>query len=205
MLGGAVTIWLQTNKVALSSSTTTKLEVNQEALRRARQMEELMTGRGDIGGPFSLTDHTGTQRSLADFRGQVVLVYFGYTYCPDVCPTDLVEIAQLLSVLGERADQVQPLFITVDPERDTAAHLSNYLPHFHPRLLGLTGSVEEIRAVADRYRAYFAKVPRPGNGFYGMDHSANFYLLDREGKFAGSLPPGTKAHRLAEVIRDWLY
>lgn len=204
LLGGALAIWLRPNGPGLSLSNTTAIQVNPEGLRRARQMEELMAGRADIGGPFTLTDHNGARRSLADFRGQLVLLYFGFTYCPDVCPTDLLEIAHLLNSLGERADQVQPLFITVDPERDTAEHLSRYLPHFHPRILGLTGSIQEIGSIAQRYRAYFGKVPSPAGGFYTVDHSANFYLVDREGKFAGSLPPGTKADRLADVIRDRL-
>ena len=169
-----------------------------EKLRRARMMEDLMLGRGEIGGPFTLTDHTGARRSLADFRGKVVLLYFGYAYCPDVCPTDLAQIAALLRSLGPNAP-VQALYVTVDPERDTPGHLAVYVGAFDPRIVGLTGSVEEVRAVAQRYKAYFAKA-RDGL----MEHSANFYILDREGRFAGSLPPGTKADRLADVVRDKL-
>ncbi len=177
-------------------------EVDPEKLRRARLMEDLMTGRGAIGGPFTLTDHHGARRSLADFRGKIVLLYFGYTHCPDVCPMDLAEIASLLRSLGAKADGVQALYVTVDPARDTAAHLAGYVTAFDSRILGLTGSVEEIRAVAGRYKAYFARVP-PGQG-YLVEHSANFYILDREGKFAGSLPPGTKADRLSDVVRERL-
>jgi protein SCO1/2 len=171
-------------------------------LARARQMEDLMAGRGPIGGPFVLTDHTGARRTLSDFRGKVVLLYFGYTHCPDVCPTDLGQIAALLRSLGARASEVQALYITVDPERDTATHLAGYLSAFDPRIVGLTGTEEEIRSVAERYKAYFAKVPTARG--YLMEHSANFYILDREGKFAGSLPPSTKADRLADVLRERL-
>ncbi len=177
-------------------------EVDPEKLRRARMMEDLMAARGAIGGPFVLTDHHGARRSLADFRGKVVVLYFGYTYCPDVCPTDLMEIAGLLRLLGDRAREVQAIYVSVDPERDTPDHLAGYVMAFDPRILGLTGSVAEIRAVAERYKAYFAKVPS-GQG-YLMEHSANFYVLDREGKFGGSLPPGTKAERLADVVRERL-
>lgn len=173
-----------------------------EKLRRARMMEDLMAGRGAIGGTFTLTDHHGARRSLEDFRGKVVLLYFGYTHCPDVCPTDLAEIAALLRSLGARASEVQALYVSIDPERDTPAILTGYVTAFDPRILGLTGTVEETRVLAGRYKAYFAKVPT-GQG-YLMEHSANFYVLDREGKFAGSLPPGTKADRLADVVRERL-
>jgi cytochrome oxidase Cu insertion factor (SCO1/SenC/PrrC family) len=178
------------------------LEINPQQLERARMMEALMVGRGPIGGSFTLTAHDGTRRALSDFRGKVVLLYFGYTQCPDVCPTDLVQIAALLHSLGERAAEVQALYVTVDPERDTAALLAAYLPAFDPRILGLTGGVEEIGELASRYKAYFAKVPLAGG--YLMEHSANFYVLDRSGRFAASLPPGTKADRLADVVRERL-
>jgi cytochrome oxidase Cu insertion factor (SCO1/SenC/PrrC family) len=173
-----------------------------EKLRRARMMEDLMAGRGEIGGSFTLTDHNGERRSLSDYRGKVVLLYFGYTYCPDVCPTDLAQIALLLRSLGARAVEVQALYVTVDPERDTARQLAGYVTAFDARIVGLTGSVEDVRAVADRYRAYFAKVP--SGQHYLMEHSANIYVIDREGRFAGSLPPGTKAERLADVVRERL-
>jgi protein SCO1/2 len=178
------------------------LALDADKLSRARGMEDLMTGRGPIGGAFVLTDHTGARRALSDFRGKVVILYFGYTYCPDVCPTDLAQIAELLRSLGPRASEVQVLYVTVDPERDTAAHLAGYVRAFDARILGLTGSVQEIRDVATRYKAYFAKVPAAHG--YLMEHSANIYILDREGAFAGSLPPGTKAERLGDVVRERL-
>jgi cytochrome oxidase Cu insertion factor (SCO1/SenC/PrrC family) len=182
--------------------TPAQSELDPEKLRRARMMEDLMAARGAIGGSFNLIDHHGARRSIEDFRGKVVLLYFGYTHCPDVCPTDLMEVAGLLRLLGDRADEVQALYVTVDPERDTAAHLAGYVTAFEPRILGLTGSVAEVRMTAERYKVYFAKVPLQQG--YLMEHSANFYVLDREGRFAGSLPPGTKADRLADVVRERL-
>jgi protein SCO1/2 len=174
-------------------------EIDLENLRRARLMEDLMAGRGAIGGPFTLTDHHGKRRALADFRGRVVVLYFGYTHCPDVCPTDLAQVALLLKEFSSDRQNLQALYVTVDPERDTP-HLGEYVRAFHPDIVGLTGTVEEVRAVAERYKAYFAKAPA-GAG-YLMEHSANLYVLDREGRFAGSLPPGTKADRLGDVVRD---
>ena len=98
-----------------------------------------MWNREPVGGPFSLVDHEGRRRTEADFRGKLLLVYFGYTSCPDICPTDLMEIARALTLLGAESEAVQPLFITLDPERDTVAHLAEYIPNFSPRLVGLTG------------------------------------------------------------------
>ena len=124
----------------------------------AEIMDILMWNREPVGGPFELIDHTGKPRTERDFRGKLMLVYFGFTYCPDICPTDLQAIGQTLDKLGAEADSVQPLFITVDPERDTAQHLAEYVPMFHPRLIGLTGSAEAIRKAADAYKVYYAKV-----------------------------------------------
>jgi cytochrome oxidase Cu insertion factor (SCO1/SenC/PrrC family) len=167
----------------------------------AQLMDAVMWNREPIGGPFSLIDHTGRRRSDADFRGKLLLVYFGFTYCPDVCPTDLQAITLALDALGSAADEVQPLFITVDPERDTREHLAEYMSLFHPRLLGLTGTPEEIRSAASAYRVYYAKVPGPDEADYTVDHSALTYMLDREGNYVGFFPPGTTADRIAAGIR----
>src|ERR1700687_2864268 len=109
-----------------------------------QMMDDLMYGRGPIGGPFTLIDQTGKQRSDTEFRGKLMIVYFGYTYCPDVCPTDLMAITQALDALGPAAADVQPVFITIDPERDTKV-LANYVAAFHRSFVGLTGSPDEIR------------------------------------------------------------
>src|SRR5947209_439799 len=103
----------------------------------AQLMDDLMWARGPIGGPFALTDHTGKPRTDVDFRGKLMLIYFGYTYCPDVCPADLTAISSAIDFLGRAGDAVQPIFITVDPERDTVEHLADYVTAFHPRLVGL--------------------------------------------------------------------
>src|ERR1700732_1190496 len=118
----------------------------------AQMMDDLMYGRGPVGGPFTLTDQTGKQRSDTEFRGKLMLVYFGYTFCPDVCPTDLMAITQALDALGPAAKDVQPVFITVDPERDTKV-MRDYIRAFHPSLIGLTGTPEEIRKVANSFKA----------------------------------------------------
>jgi cytochrome oxidase Cu insertion factor (SCO1/SenC/PrrC family) len=166
----------------------------------ARLMDDLMWNRGPIGGPFALVDHTGKPRSDEDFRGKLLLIYFGYSYCPDVCPTDLQQIGLAIDALGRDGDAVQPLFITLDPARDTVAHLAEYLPLFHVRLIGLTGSAEEIRKLARAYKVYYAKYP-PDSPDYVIDHSSFIYLVDQAGKYIGFFPPGTGADRMVEMIK----
>jgi cytochrome oxidase Cu insertion factor (SCO1/SenC/PrrC family) len=170
-----------------------------EATSAARLMDDLMWNRGRIGGPFALIDHTGKLRTDEDFRGKLLLIYFGYSHCPDVCPTDLQQIGLAVDGLGAGAEAVQPIFITLDPERDTAAHLTDYVPLFHPRLIGLTGSAEQIRHVALAYKVYYAKYP-PDSPDYVIDHSAFVYLVDKAGKYIGFFPPGTAADRIIEMI-----
>ncbi|MGY8709855.1 SCO family protein [Bradyrhizobium sp. 18BD] len=176
-----------------------------QARSAAETMDILMWNREPVGGPFELIDHTGKPRSDRDFRGHLMLVYFGFTYCPDVCPTDLMAIGQALEQLGPEADAVQPVFITLDPERDTAEHLAEYVPLFHPRLLGLTGSLDAIAAAAKTYKVYFAKIPiGKDGGDYTVDHTSFIYLMDRDGKYLGFFPPGTSAERMVEIIRSRL-
>jgi cytochrome oxidase Cu insertion factor (SCO1/SenC/PrrC family) len=169
----------------------------------ARLMDDLMWNRGPIGGPFALIDHTGKLRTDEDFRGKLLLIYFGYTNCPDVCPTDLMQIGLAMNGLGPAGEAVQPLFITLDADRDTAAHLADYVTLFHPRLIGLTGSVEEIRRVALAFKVYYAKYP-PDSPDYAVDHSSFVYLVDGAGKYIGFLPPGTTADRMIEMITPYL-
>jgi protein SCO1/2 len=165
-------------------------------------MDALMWNREPVGGSFDLIDHTGKPRTDTDFRGQLLLVYFGYTYCPDQCPTDLQAIAQALDQLGPAADAIQPLFITLDPERDTAEHLADYVAAFHPKLVGLTGAPEAIRRVALAYKVYYRKAPGAENTDYAVDHTSFIYLVDAAGHFLGFLPPGTSADRLTQVVRE---
>jgi cytochrome oxidase Cu insertion factor (SCO1/SenC/PrrC family) len=172
--------------------------------RAARMMDDLMWGRGHVGGPFTLTDHTGKTRSDTDFRGKFLLVYFGYTYCPDICPTDLAQISQAIDKLGAAGDDVQPLFISIDPERDTPSVLAQYVAMFHPRLIGLTGAPEQVRAVADSYKVYYAKYFPPDGSVYLIDHSGFTYLMGPSGEYLGFFPPGTPSDRMVEIIRQHL-
>ena len=152
--------------------------------------------------PFALIDHTGSPRTDRDFRGKLLLVYFGFTYCPDICPTDLQNIGLAIDQLGAAGDKVQPLFITVDPERDTPAHLAEYVPMFHPRLIGLTGDAAAILAAADAYKVYYAKVPNERGDDYTVDHTAFIYLMGTDGRYLGFFPPGTTADRIASSLRQ---
>ena len=167
----------------------------------AELMDAVMWNREPIGGPFALVDHTGEPTTDADFRGRLMLVYFGFTWCPDVCPTDLQNIGLALDTLGEAAERVQPLFITLDPERDTAAHLADYVTMFHPRLIGLTGDAAAIRTAADAYKVYYAKVTNEAGTDYTVDHTAFIYLMSADGNYLGFFPPGTTPERIAETIR----
>lgn len=135
----------------------------------------------EFGKDFSLTDHTGHSRRLSDYQGKVVLIFFGFTQCPDVCPTTLAEFSELMKQLGAQADRVQVLFITVDPERDTPTVLSQYVPAFDKRFVGLTGSPSQIAAVAKNFKAFYQKVPTK-NGSYTVDHFAGTYAYDPTGQ-----------------------
>jgi protein SCO1/2 len=170
----------------------------------AELMDALMWNREPVGGPFALVDHTGQPRTDADFRGKLLVIYFGFTYCPDICPTDLQAIGLALDRLGSAGENVQPLFITIDPERDTAEHLAEYVPLFHPRLIGLTGDADAVRRAALAYKVFYAKAPGSQIGGYSLDHTAFIYLAGASGEYLGFLPPGTGPDRLAQVIRGHL-
>ena len=139
-------------------------------------------GAAAIGGPFSLVDQNGRTVTDKDLRGHPFLVFFGFTHCPDVCPTSLFEISEVLGKLGPDAQKLSTLFVTIDPERDTPAAMKDYLASFNPRLVGLTGDPAAIAAVAKEYRVYVKKVPLD-HGDYTMDHTALVYLMDKEGRF----------------------
>ena len=166
----------------------------------ARLMNDLMLGR-DVGGEFTLRDARGKTRRLADFRGKLVLLYFGFTTCPDICPTDLREIGVAVKRLGARGRQVQPIFITLDPARDKPAVIAEYIRNFHPRFIALTGTDEEVRAVAQAYKVFYEKVQLPGGLGYTIDHTAFTFLIDRQGKYIGIIPPGTPADRIARIVQ----
>jgi protein SCO1/2 len=163
-------------------------------------IEGLLSGRAPVGGPFELTDQTGQRRTDVDFQGKLVVLYFGYTYCPDVCPTELQSISLALDKLGASADAVQPLFITVDPGRDTPARLADFVASFHPRLIGLTGSLAEIRKTAVAYRTFFAKNGAAADN-YAVDHTGFIYLIGKDGRYLGFLPPALEPDAIADAIR----
>ena len=159
-----------------------------------------------LGGPFTLVDHTGKTVTDKDFQGKYMMVYFGYTFCPDVCPTSLGTIAAALDIIGpEKAAKVTPVFITIDPERDTTEVLADYVPNFHPTIVGLGGTVEQVTAVAGSYRAYFAKVNAeedPEN--YSVDHSSVVYLMGPDGQFVVHFSHGTTAEDMSAKLADIL-
>ena len=196
--------------IVLAVATLTYFHLRQRAPAEnsradaAQLMADLMSGKTPVGGPFTLTDQGGHRRGLADYRGKLVLLYFGYTYCPDVCPTDLMEIGNVIRALGRDGDEVQPIFITLDPTRDSKDTLRAYVAAFHPRFVALTGSERDVRPVATSYKVFFEKVRPPGASTYLIDHSAYTFLLDREGRFVTLFPPGTPHDRMASMVREQL-
>jgi len=152
-----------------------------------------------IGGPFRLTDQNGKTVTDADLKGKWQLVFFGYTHCPDACPTALNEIALALDRLGARRDRIGVVLITVDPERDTPAVLKTYLESFDVPVTALTGTPDEVAQAAKAYRAYYAKNKRP-DGNYDMDHSALIYVMDPQGRFTATFTPDTTTEKMAERL-----
>lgn len=165
-----------------------------------------ITGSTAFGKDFSLIDPDGKVRTLADFKGKVVVMFFGYTQCPDICPTTLTEMQQVMTLLGPQSDKVQVLFVTVDPERDTAAILKQYVPSFDPRFLGLRPADEAaLEKVAKDFKIYYKKVPGTSPGSYTMDHTAGSYAFDPQGRLRLYIKhaqgPETLAHDLKELLK----
>jgi protein SCO1 len=156
-----------------------------------------------IGGPFKLTDQNGRTVTDQDFKGHPFLVFFGFTHCPDVCPTTLFEVSEILRALGGDAERMRALFITVDPERDTPAVMKDYLSSFDLHLSGLTGDPAAVAAVAKAYRVYYKKVPSDQGG-YTMDHTAIVYLMDKEGRFVAPFSLKRTAEAAAADLRRYL-
>jgi protein SCO1 len=156
-----------------------------------------------IGGPFRLVDQNGKAFSDADLKGKWSLIYFGYTHCPDACPTTLNAIAIALDDLGPKRDAVRPVFITVDPERDTPEVLKSYVTSFDAPILALTGTPAEVAQAAKDYRVYYAKHPEPG-GDYSMDHSSVIYVMDPEGRFTATFTPESSPEDIAARLKKLL-
>ncbi|MEN9500051.1 MAG: hypothetical protein RIS83_1870 [Pseudomonadota bacterium] len=157
-----------------------------------------------LGGAFSLTDHTGRRVTEADFTRKLGLIYFGFTYCPDVCPTELGIMASALDLLGPDAARVMPVLITIDPARDTQAALADYVARFHPALIGLTGTDEEIAQAARAFRVYYRKVQPPNASDYVMDHSSFIYLVGPDGRVRQLFRPNMAPEAIAAAIRGQL-
>ena len=185
-------------------ATQTLAQTEERRTDAATLMDELMSGKAAVGTPFSLTNQHGKRVNLADFRGKVVLLYFGFTFCPDVCPTDLLAIAQTIKSLGKQGDHVLPVFITLDPARDTRELLREYVAAFHPRIVALTGNECDIRRIATAYKVFYEKVTPPGATTYSVSHAALTFLLDRHGKYVLFFPPGTPPERMAVMVREQL-
>jgi protein SCO1/2 len=164
-----------------------------------------VVGQALIGGPFTLTDHTGKRVTDQDFRGRNMLVFFGFTFCPDVCPSALQVVAAALDKLGPRADRFVPVLITIDPERDTPAQLASYVQSFHPRLVGLTGTPAEIDAVVKAYRVYVKRVADPKSGAgYSFDHTSLIYVMGPDGAYRTHFTHTTNADAMAERLAKLL-
>jgi protein SCO1/2 len=165
-------------------------------IRSHRTTETVTIAPANIGGPFTLTDQDGMRRSDAEFRGKYMLVFFGYTFCPDVCPTTLAVMGAALDKMGPQADRIVPIFITVDPQRDSAPVLKAYISAFGSKFVGFTGTDEEIAAAAKAYRVYYQAHKDQGEN-YAVDHSGVVYLMDKSGTFLANYSLDTAADRLA--------
>jgi protein SCO1 len=161
------------------------------------------TAPAAIGGPFELTDQAGQTVTEKSMLGHPTLVFFGFTHCPDVCPTTLFEMSEVLRAMGKDADGVNAYYISVDPERDTQAAMKDYLSSFDPRLKGLTGNSEQVAKVLSEYRVYARKVPLK-DGDYTMDHTALIYLMDRDGKFVSPFNLNRKPEEAASDLKRYL-
>jgi protein SCO1/2 len=156
-----------------------------------------------IGGPFQLTDQAGESVTDESLKGRPTLIFFGFTHCPDVCPTSLFEISEVLRAMGKDADRVNAYFVSVDPERDTAAAMKDYLSSFDPHLKGLTGDPQAVAKVLSAYRVYAKKVPLK-DGDYTMDHTALIYLMDREGRFVSPFNMKRSPDQAASELKRYL-
>jgi protein SCO1/2 len=163
------------------------------------------SGTALIGGPFEMVDHTGRTVTHESYAGRFMLVYFGFTYCPDICPAELQVMAAAVEELGDAADHVQPLFVSIDPERDSVQQMAEYVPNFSERLVGLTGSMAQVQAMADAYKIYFAKtVDESSSAGYSMDHTSIVYLMGPDGEYVTHFTMSAKPAEMASKIQGYL-
>lgn len=162
----------------------------------------------DVGGPFELVDQNGKTVTQADFAGKLMLVYFGFTFCPDICPTELLIMGQAVDLLGDKAGEVVPVFITVDPKRDTPDKMKDYVDAFHARFVGLSGSEAQVTAAAKAYRVFYRYAPAKDGAELGddyrVDHTSYIYLMDREGNYVAHFVHGQSPETIAEGIKKHL-
>jgi protein SCO1 len=165
----------------------------------------MTSGKADIGGPFKLTDQHGKTVTDGDFRGRVMLVFFGFTHCPDICPAELQVMSATLDALGPKGADVVPIFITLDPERDTPEVMGDYVKNFGSRFVGLTGSPEAIAAVAKAYHVAYSKYQPGGTASdYSIDHSAFVYVMGKDGEYLTHFAYGTPVAKMAETLRRYI-
>jgi len=158
-----------------------------------------------IGGPFEMVNHLGETVTQESFKGRHMLVYFGYTFCPDVCPTELQSMTVALNDMGEEADAITPVFVTIDPARDDVAAVRDYIGFFHPRLVGLTGTPEQVEAMTDAFGVFYARARDTGETTdYLMDHSSLIFLMDEDGRYVTHIRANTSPEAMARQLRDAL-
>ena len=173
----------------------------QPPLQVGQSSDEKTSGKALVGGPFTLTDHTGKRVTDKDFLGRYMLVFFGFTNCPDICPSGLQVMSAALEKLGPKADDITPVFITIDAKRDTPEKLAAYVRSFHPRLIGLTGSEDEIAAAIKTYRVYAQKITdEKAPDQYSYDHAALFYVMGKDGHFVAPVPHSTNVSEVADAV-----
>ena len=171
----------------------------QQATEQTQFVGTDITG-ADFGNTLKLTDHTGKPRQLSDFKGKAMALFFGYTHCPDVCPTTMADLAHAMKLMGKRSDEVQVLFVTLDPERDTQQVLAQFVPSFDSRFLGLYGTPEQIAETAKNFKVFYAKQEQAGKSGYTIDHSAGVYAFDKNGKIRVYIKFGQKPEEIAHDL-----
>lgn len=194
VLAGVLVVW----QIKKDEARTGELE--KDALRA--QIQQVPPATRNIGGPFTLTNQNGKTVTDVDYRGKYLLIYFGYTYCPDVCPTGLQSMAHALDQLGKNVSKVQGLYVTIDPARDTPVKLKEYTASFHPDIVGLTGTPSQIAAVAKAYQVFYKKGEQVDEQDYLMDHSSLIYLMGPDGKFISTFPDNVDPELLVKAVKD---
>ena len=195
---------LVTIAIVLHQAGQDKVRIN-DLQGMAKQVEgdtQMPPGTKHIGGPFELIDQDKKTVTDATFHGKYMLIYFGYTYCPDMCPTGLQSMAHAMDLLGKDAERVAPIFITIDPARDKPEKLKSYVASFHPQVVGLSGSAQQIAAAAAAYQVYYARGEQVDDHDYVMDHSSLIYLMNTDGTFLKTFPEEVDPEALAKAIRD---